>query len=334
MAGLRAAIGLSAQWDVAVISKVHPVRSHSGAAQGGINAALGLAPEGRDDSPRQHAFDAIQGSDYLADRSAVVTMCEAAPEAVLELDRRGAPFSRFEVFRYDAGQAAPPRCQAYHLAVEENMSVLEALLKIQNEQDPSLAFRYACRGAICGSCAMSAILGKKTVPIHRHSWVYLLGGAALFLFTLQLAGGCLLLLYHQPTEASAHESVRRIMTEVPYGWLIRSVHVWGANLFIGCVLLHFLFMFQTPKHLPETLGVALIALGALFLLVLPLLDRNAAQDTRSPAFTAVFVTGLAGFPLGGDRLFDLLSSAVAHRKHPRQEALRPTRMNPPETQLK
>jgi len=62
---------------------------------------------------------------------------------------------RFEVFRYDAGQAAAPRFQAYDVAVEENMSVLEALLKIQDEQDPSLAFRYACRGAICGSCAMS-----------------------------------------------------------------------------------------------------------------------------------------------------------------------------------
>jgi succinate dehydrogenase / fumarate reductase flavoprotein subunit len=95
LAGLRAAIGLSEAWDVAVISKVHPVRSHSGAAQGGINAALGNAPDGRDDSPGQHAFETIKGSDYLADQSAVVRMCELAPEVVFEFEHWGAPFSRF-----------------------------------------------------------------------------------------------------------------------------------------------------------------------------------------------------------------------------------------------
>jgi succinate dehydrogenase / fumarate reductase flavoprotein subunit len=95
LAGLRAAIGLAERWDVAVISKVHPVRSHSGAAQGGINAALGNAPEGRDDSPERHAFETIKGSDYLADQSAVVKMCELAPEMIYEMERFGAPFSRF-----------------------------------------------------------------------------------------------------------------------------------------------------------------------------------------------------------------------------------------------
>lgn len=95
LAGLRAAIGLAEHWDVAVLSKVHPVRSHSGAAQGGINAALGNAPEGRDDSPGRHALDTITGSDYLADQAAVVRMCRLAPEIIEELDRFGAPFSRF-----------------------------------------------------------------------------------------------------------------------------------------------------------------------------------------------------------------------------------------------
>ncbi len=94
LAGLRAAVGLSDHWDVAVISKVHPVRSHSGAAQGGMNAALGNAPEGRDDSPERHAFDTIKGSDYLADQSAVIRMCELAPEVIYELEHWGAPFSR------------------------------------------------------------------------------------------------------------------------------------------------------------------------------------------------------------------------------------------------
>ena len=66
---------------------------------------------------------------------------------------------RFEIFRYDDAEDDQPRFQAYELAGGENMSVLEGLLKIQDEQDPSLAFRYACRGAVCGSCAMS-INGK------------------------------------------------------------------------------------------------------------------------------------------------------------------------------
>jgi len=65
----------------------------------------------------------------------------------------------FEIYRYDASKDDPPRFESYDLAVEDHMSALEALLKIQAEQDPSLAFRYACRGAVCGSCSMS-INGK------------------------------------------------------------------------------------------------------------------------------------------------------------------------------
>ena len=95
LAGLRAAVGLADRWDVGVIAKVHPVRSHSGAAQGGINAALANSPDGLDDTPERHAFDTIKGSDYLADQPSVVKMCELAPEIVYEQERWGAPFSRF-----------------------------------------------------------------------------------------------------------------------------------------------------------------------------------------------------------------------------------------------
>lgn len=66
---------------------------------------------------------------------------------------------RFEILRYSEASGGQPRFQTYDLAVERKMSVLEALLTVQDQQDPSLAFRYACRGAICGSCAMS-INGK------------------------------------------------------------------------------------------------------------------------------------------------------------------------------
>lgn len=92
LAGLRAAVELAGKQDVAVLSKLHPLRSHSGAAQGGISAALGNAEK---DSPEWHAYDTIKGSDYLADHYAVQVMCNDAPRAIIELEHLGVPFSRF-----------------------------------------------------------------------------------------------------------------------------------------------------------------------------------------------------------------------------------------------
>ena len=94
LAGLRVAIQLAKDFDVAVITKVHPLRSHSVAAQGGINASLG---EG--DSWESHAFDTVKGSDYLGDQDCIEYMCYEAPEAVYELERMGMPFSRDEAGR-------------------------------------------------------------------------------------------------------------------------------------------------------------------------------------------------------------------------------------------
>ncbi len=98
LSGLRAAIAAhdAGVKSVALISKIHPVRSHSGAAQGGINAALGNHPEGRDDSPDRHAYDTIKGSDFLADQNAVEIMTADAPGIIYEMDHWGCPFSRFE----------------------------------------------------------------------------------------------------------------------------------------------------------------------------------------------------------------------------------------------
>ena len=93
LAGLRAAVEATAQGlDVAVISKVHPVRSHSNAAQGGINAPL----TDRGDDWEGHALDTIKGSDYLADQDAVEIMSREAGDAVIELERMGVVFSRGE----------------------------------------------------------------------------------------------------------------------------------------------------------------------------------------------------------------------------------------------
>lgn len=95
LAGLAAVLACDPQLKVAVISKVHPLRSHSVAAQGGINAALGNNPEGRDDTWEGHAFDTIKGSDYLADQDVAELMCQKAIPAIYELEYFGVPFSRF-----------------------------------------------------------------------------------------------------------------------------------------------------------------------------------------------------------------------------------------------
>ncbi|SPP64062.1 FAD-binding protein [Nitrospira lenta] len=89
LAGMRAALAAPTNLDVALISKVHPVRSHSVAAQGGINAALG-----ENDSWEAHAFDTAKGGLYLGDQDAIEAMCREAPGDILELERLGVIFSR------------------------------------------------------------------------------------------------------------------------------------------------------------------------------------------------------------------------------------------------
>ncbi len=94
LAGLMASLGLVGRYKIALFSKVHPLRSHSLAAQGGLNAALGNVPGSTDDNWGKHAFDTIKGSDYLADQDAVELMCRMGPEVVYQLEHWGAPFSR------------------------------------------------------------------------------------------------------------------------------------------------------------------------------------------------------------------------------------------------
>jgi succinate dehydrogenase / fumarate reductase flavoprotein subunit len=110
LAGMRAAIeAFDAGVDVAVISKIHPTRSHSGAAEGGINAALGNASE---DDPEKHAFDTVKGSDYLGDQDAIVVLCEEAPGDVYQLEHWGAVFSRTDdgrIAQRPFGAAGEPR---------------------------------------------------------------------------------------------------------------------------------------------------------------------------------------------------------------------------------
>ena len=97
LAGLRAAIeARQAGVDVAILTQVHPGRSHSGAAQGGVNGALANHPDAQDDNPQKHAFDTVKGSDYLADQPAALQMTTDAVPAIYELEHMGCPFSRFD----------------------------------------------------------------------------------------------------------------------------------------------------------------------------------------------------------------------------------------------
>ncbi|HNV31926.1 MAG TPA: FAD-binding protein, partial [Nitrospira sp.] len=89
LAGMRAAIAAPPDLNVALLSKVHPVRSHSVAAQGGINAAIG-----EQDSWEAHAYDTAKGGLYLGDQDAIEAMCREAPQDILELERMGVIFSR------------------------------------------------------------------------------------------------------------------------------------------------------------------------------------------------------------------------------------------------
>lgn len=94
LAGLRAAIEASQYCDTAVISRVHPLRSHTGAAQGGINAALGNIEANKDDNWQKHAYDTIKGADFLADQDAVEVLTKGAPARIIEMEHWGCPFSR------------------------------------------------------------------------------------------------------------------------------------------------------------------------------------------------------------------------------------------------
>jgi len=109
-AGMRAAIEAhDAGARVAVVSKLHPTRSHSGAAEGGINAALGNKAE---DSPEIHAFDTVKGSDYIGDQDAIEIFCREAPGDIYELEHWGCVFSRNEEGKLDQrpfGAAGSPR---------------------------------------------------------------------------------------------------------------------------------------------------------------------------------------------------------------------------------
>src|SRR6476469_9206735 len=173
-AGMRAAIeAFDAGADVAMISKIHPTRSHSGAAEGGINAALGNASE---DNPEIHAFDTVKGSDYLGDQDAIQILCAEAPADVYELEQSGAVFSRTEdgrIAQRPFGAAGAPRTAyaaditghvliqvLYEQVCKRDIPVYEEFFAWQLVVD-----EHRCQGVICWDLLHGGLktIGAKTV---------------------------------------------------------------------------------------------------------------------------------------------------------------------------
>jgi cytochrome b6 len=108
-------------------------------------------------------------------------------------------------------------------------------------------------------------IAEKGVPIHTQEVWYYLGGMTMFLFGVQVFTGILLLLYYRPSSAEAYESVQFIVTQVQFGWLIRNVHSWSANLLIALAFAHFFSVFflksyRKPRELTWLTGILLLFL--------------------------------------------------------------------------
>jgi cytochrome b6 len=164
-----------------------------------------------------------------------------------------------------------------------------------------------------GISVLGELASHKTVPVHRYSVFYYLGGMTLFFFLVQVATGILLMLYYRPSAEEAFESVEFLMTTVPFGWLIRSIHSWSANLmvffaFIHMVSVYFMKSYRAPRELTWITGVLV------FLLVLAFGFSGYLLPWNQLAFFATKVgTDIAGvvpgvghwilrFLRGGDRV--------------------------------
>lgn len=182
LAGLAAALAADARLGVAVLSKVHPLRSHSVAAQGGINAALGNSPEGRDDSWEKHAFDTIKGSDYLADQDIAEMMCEKAIPAIYELEHLGVPFSRFPggviAQRPFGGAGFPRTCYA---ADRTGLVILHTLYEQTIKRklkfyDEYLVTNLVVKDGRCLGVVAYDLARGEVIPVQARAVIFATGG--------------------------------------------------------------------------------------------------------------------------------------------------------------
>ena len=154
---------------------------------------------------------------------------------------------------------------------------------------------------------------KKEIPVHRHSIWYYLGGMTLFLFIIQALTGILLLLYYRPSAEEAFESIQFLMAEVQFGWLIRSIHSWAANLMILTLFVHLfsvllLKAYRPPREITWFSGMALLGLALGFGFTGYLLPWNELAYFATKVGTEITsaVPGIGGFAgrllRGGDEV--------------------------------
>jgi quinol-cytochrome oxidoreductase complex cytochrome b subunit len=120
-----------------------------------------------------------------------------------------------------------------------------------------------------GTAPIFAFMRKKDVPRHKHSFLYYTGSSILLFLIIQIVTGIMLALYYKPTLEQANASVARIMTEIPLGWIIRSVHSWSASFMIALVMIHLVGIalvkaYRSPREATWMTGVFLLVVSMLF----------------------------------------------------------------------
>ncbi|RMD56664.1 cytochrome B, partial [Candidatus Parcubacteria bacterium] len=163
--------------------------------------------------------------------------------------------------------SANPASKRWNMANKESVKATEPLAPEVSVVAPAeesgilkwLYERYNIRGIV-------EFMQHKTVPLHKHTIWYYLGGMTLFFFLVQITTGMLLLFYYKPSVETAFESVQFLMTKVRFGWLIRSIHSWSANLMIATAFIHlfsvfFLKAYRKPRELTWVSGVLMLFLA-------------------------------------------------------------------------
>ena len=164
-----------------------------------------------------------------------------------------------------------------------------------------------------GWAQIREFLSHKTVPLHRYTVFYYLGGMTLFFFLVQVCTGVLLMLYYRPSAEEAFESIEFLVTTVPFGWLVRSIHAWSANLMVFFAVLHlvsvyFMKAYRPPRELTWISGVLLLFLALGFGFSGYLLPWNQLSffatrvGTDIPGVMPVIGKFAMRFMRGGDRV--------------------------------
>jgi succinate dehydrogenase / fumarate reductase flavoprotein subunit len=185
-AGLMAALTASKNASTAVLSKLYPVRSHTGAAQGGVGAALGSEEE---DRPEWHTYDTVKGSDYLGDQDAIEFMCEQAVETVYELEHMGLPFNRTAEGRiaqrpfggHTNNETGKPVRRAAYAADRTGHMILQTLYQQCIKQKVNFFDEFQVldllvnNGAACGVIAVELATGELHT-FHAKAVIFATGG--------------------------------------------------------------------------------------------------------------------------------------------------------------